>query len=95
MNTFADLDLHDATLISASMAWGTRSVDVEVQRFGAERGSVLRLQAVGCSRALIPYEAPWGMSASINSHGLDGRRFWIEMQSGDTIEIWADRIEVV
>jgi hypothetical protein len=95
VTSLADLDLHDATLISASLAWGSRSVDVDVQRFDGGRGSILRLRAVGCSRVVIPHEAPWGPSASINSCGLDGRRFWIEMQSGDTIEIWADRIEVL
>lgn len=95
MTSFADLELHDATLISVSMPWGTRSVDVEFQPVGPGRGSILRLRAVGCTRVVIPHEAPWGGAASVNSHGLDGRRFWIEMQSGDTIEIWADRIDVV
>lgn len=95
MSVIADLDLHDATLIRVSMAWPTRSVDIEVQRFGSEGGSILMLRAVGCSRVVIPHEAPWGLSASIHSNGLDGRRFWIEMQSGDTIEIWADRIKAV
>ena len=90
VTTFPDLKLHDATLVGVSVSWATREVLAEID--GQSR---LRLRWSGCSRVVIPHEAPWGRSVSINSHGCDGSRFWIEMQSGDTIEVWASQFDLV
>jgi hypothetical protein len=95
--SFPALRLHDATLVSVSVAWASRGVQAEVllcQLAGEEGERVLRLRWTGCSRVAIPHEQPWGPSKSINSHGCEGRRFWIEMQSGDVIELWADGFSV-
>ncbi len=92
MTQFEDLQLHDATLLAVSIAWPTQETHAEVmpaQPNTAVPRSLL-LRWAGCSRVVFPQEAPWGRSVSINRHGRDGRRYWIEMQSGDLIEIWAD-----
>ncbi len=36
MTSLVDLDLHDATLVSASITWSTQSADVVVQPCGPE-----------------------------------------------------------
>jgi hypothetical protein len=59
------------------------------------------LQASGLRLLRVPRENPWGPSASVNTAELrtseDGRglRLWIEMQSGDEIELDADAVELI
>jgi len=97
VTSFLDLSLHDATLLGVSFSWAKREAVAEILL--SEAASVgrppLRARWFGCSRIVIPHEQPWGQSASINAHGFEGRRFWIEMQSGDLVEFWADGFEVV
>lgn len=95
MTTFQDLELHDATLLSVSVSWATREAEVVLKPCTLTTGesSISKLRWTGCSLVVIPHEAPWGRSLSISSHGCEGRRFWIEMQSGDLIELWADGFE--
>lgn len=90
--SLADIDLHDATLVALTTSWNGNAFVVEIHVRVAAAHKALRLRAKGCSRVVIPHEAPWGPSVSINTHGVDGRRHWLELQSGDTIEVWADEI---
>lgn len=97
VTAFLDLKLHDATLVDVSVSWATQEVLAEVDAcyVGGDGPPRMRLRWSGCSRVVIPHEAPWGRSVSINSHGYDGARFWIEMQSGETIEVWASQFDLV
>ena len=96
MTAFQNIDFHDATLLGVSVSWAALEVQVEVEPCYMESVGppIIRLRWTGCSRVVIPQEAPWGQLVSINAHGCEGRRFWIEMQSGDSIEIWADGFAV-
>jgi hypothetical protein len=96
MNAFTGLPLHDATLLGIAVSWAAREATADIRWSQRPDGGehVVRLRWTGCSRVVVPHEAPWGTSQSIQSHGWDGERFWLEMQSGDVIEIRAEGFSV-
>lgn len=86
-------DLHDATLQEVVCVWdGQASVLMRTAR-----GQV-RLTATGFTSVVVPREAPWGRSVSVNEvrlveSGSNHVRLEIEMQSGDTIAVAARHVE--
>ena len=96
MDAFAELPLHDATLQALQVTWATSEVvaDLVPMQSGEWSGQRVRLTWSGCNRLSAPHESPWGSSDAVNTHGRDGRRFWLEMQSGDVVEVWASDVRI-
>ncbi|MCQ4167059.1 hypothetical protein [Tahibacter harae] len=87
--------MHDWTLSLVTIDWISGSGSLQIRRDGQERE--IRFQ--GTQRLVMPREFPWGHSISINT--VDGPvqfqgklQLKIEMQSGDVIEIIADRFSI-
>ena len=93
---FAELPLHDATLQTLQVAWSASEVVAELIPVQAGRwaGQRMRLTWSECTRLSAPHESPWGSSDAVNAHGHEGRRFWLELQSGDLVEVWASEVRV-
>jgi hypothetical protein len=86
-------DLHDVTLVEVLCEWGGQVVIVLQTAQGR-----LRLSARDFTSVVVPREMPWGRSVSVNQvrlldSGGNQVRLEIEMQSGDTIAVAAQRIE--
>jgi hypothetical protein len=85
--------LHDATLQEVLCVWeGQASIVLRTAH-----GQV-RLTAIGFTTVVVPREAPWGHSVSVNDvrlveHGSNQVRLELEMQSGDTIAVVAQHVE--
>jgi hypothetical protein len=83
MANFADLNLHDATIINIEFDWANALALVSF-KLHLEK-VVIRFS--DCTNVSIPHENPWGQSASVNATSQDGNEFKIEMQSGDIISV--------
>ena len=88
---------HDATLDSLVFHWEIRVLELELYPVGVGPSVIFRLKAV--SKFTVPSEAPWGNSSSVNSIKCEtyGERkiVFIEVQSGDVIEIVCGEFEFV
>ena len=84
--------LHDATLKTITVTWKDGTVQVDLITGFAP---VVSIYVEGVMQLIVPHEAPWGPSVSVNdirmihSLGQGRQRLEIEMQSGDTILIEA------
>lgn len=88
---------HDATLDCLVFQWEARVLELTLRLVGTGSSVIFRLREV--SKFLVPSEAPWGNSASVNSIKCEAygerTRVFIEIQSGDVIEIICDELEFV
>tara|TARA_R110002072_G_scaffold203706_1_gene361717 strand:+ start:149 stop:418 length:270 start_codon:yes stop_codon:yes gene_type:complete len=86
------VNMHDWTLIDITSHWRNRSV---ILRFSSQDGHK-EILANNFSKVRVPRNNPWGASVSVNKAILSNadKRLSIEMQSGDTIEIEAQSIEL-
>ncbi len=89
--------MHDWTLISVSVAWEIGSAEFQLIKMG---GECVSLSAERVIRLVVPHKNEWGPSVSINEvrgpTTVDGgmQKIEIEMQSGDLIEIIAERFHL-
>ncbi len=85
-------NMHEWTLIDITSHWADRSVTLG---FSSQDGHK-EILATNFSKVLVPRNDPWGASVSVNTAILSNgdKRLSIEMQSGDTIEIEAQSIEM-
>jgi hypothetical protein len=95
MNTAVDLpNLHDAVLERIELKWEEGLVTIELTRVP---GGVCTLTASGLREFTMSRRQEWGPSACVNraevrEDGENGIVLEIEMQSGDTITVAADRL---
>jgi hypothetical protein len=87
--------MHDWTLVRIGFDWRDARVTIELED---STFTVRTLIAEGVRELRVPKANEWGPSVSVNEvseveaeHG-QGRRLCIEMQSGDVIQIVAERI---
>lgn len=79
--------------ISGTLAWnGQATITLQVE------SGQLRLMVYESTSVVVPHEMPWGRSVSVNEvrlleSGSNRVRLEIDMQSGDTIAIDAQRVE--
>jgi hypothetical protein len=92
--------LHDATLLSATFVWGEGVLTLLLRNYSKAAGQIVtkELTAEGVCNLIMPREQGWGPSVSINEvrgpvTRADGKQVLeIEMQTGDIIQLAADRI---
>ena len=90
------MDLHDAALENIAVSWGDTTATL---RFLTQEGPVC-LVARGLRSLSVAMEEPWGPSVSVNElrgpeeAAGDVSRWVIEMQSGDLVELVAERLDV-
>jgi hypothetical protein len=88
-------DLHDATLTSLHVDWGTGDLRITFL-LCAREPSTFVLRARGLTSLTCPRRFPWGSSASVNHTQVELRadevRLVVEMQSGDEIEVAAKEL---
>jgi hypothetical protein len=95
MKRFSDLPLHDTALESFTVLWGLEQVVARVSVFGPSgEGVPYELCWESVTKVSIPHHAPWGDSFFVTGHGQEDQRFWIELRSGDVLEIWAQDVVV-
>jgi hypothetical protein len=86
------LPLHDATLESIKVDWGSREVAINLKVYTSRNSSVepyvLKFEKVNNIQA--PHDSPWGDSESINRVTVEDKKIKIEIQSGDVIEVSAE-----
>jgi hypothetical protein len=88
--------MHDWSLVSICMDWTLARVTI-VLKDGTS--STRTLIAEGVRNLRAPRESDWGPSVSVNTFLIDAlsvgtQRLQIEMQSGDVIEIVAERFDI-
>jgi len=89
-------DMHDWTFLGVSIDWKGATARLE---FNSSSGPKA-VTAAGLMDLRVPRSLPWGPSVSVN--GYDGPTklhdggysLAIEMQSGDTIELRAEQIQM-
>ena len=91
--------LHDAVLVSVTVSWEYGTADL-VLNLPAPPRRQLKIRTDGLSWLCCPREQPWGKSVHVNDVNVilpdAGQRgeIRIEMQSGDVLDIKADRIGI-
>lgn len=94
---FSAKKLHDATLTRIEVDWASGELRCTCNVQVEGRKTVLIL-AEGLKMLKCPRLYPWGTSVSVNEirteKGENGTLLSIEMQSGDTIEVTAERISI-
>ena len=96
LSKFNDLPLHDAALNELRVDWKARTCFAELAAFvdGFDRpAQPRRLIWKNVQEVMIPFRAPWGGSAQINSAREEKGGYLVEMQSGDVIRIVAESVE--
>lgn len=87
--------LHDASLLAIEVKWDSGELRCSLGVMKEERRTAC-LFAQGMKSLNCPRQFPWGRSVSINSVRSEeiekGIRLIIEMQSGDVIEVHADKV---
>jgi hypothetical protein len=89
--------MHDWTLVAISMNWELGRVTIELRDLTS---STRFLVAEGVRDLRVPRANDWGPSVSVNTVSsidptLTGmQRLKLEMQSGDIIEIVADKFDI-
>jgi hypothetical protein len=89
--------LHDATFESLEFDWPAGVIKLRM-RLCTREPQTAEIIATGFSLFQCPRQLPWGYSASVNEAngpepGTRGR-LELELQSGDTIEIEAERLDI-
>lgn len=91
-------NFHDATLSRMCFDWenGILSIDAHVFLNGLkENAKSVSLVWTGVRQMTVSHKFPWGKSQSINTFRCDnGFKYYIEMQSGDMIEIEAESFQI-
>jgi hypothetical protein len=89
------LPLHDAVLEAIDMSWEKAQCTLRLSVFlkRTENAKPCKLQFFGVTHLHVPRTEPWGPSLFVNGAKCEGGTVKIEMQSGDTIEIAASRME--
>lgn len=90
-------DYHDATFKSAIIDWADAKLEMNFALCSSPVQSVV-VKATGLLRFHCPRRIPWGESVSVNEvrtnlENSDFERWEIEMQSGDILEVEANKIE--
>ncbi len=83
--------MHDWTLTAIHFDWTAGCVTIELKNQSSKKVAVV---ADGVSTLVVPRLQEWGPSSSVNelrgpSDITGGKHLFIEMQSGDVIEISA------
>ncbi len=87
VHTLEGAELHDATLETVTMNWEKAEVSATVALLGGIGATLVFYEVTA---VVLPREAPWGTSNSINeARTLKGGKYEIEMQSGDTLRFSA------
>ncbi|MGA9869373.1 MAG: hypothetical protein WBQ75_23305 [Acetobacteraceae bacterium] len=84
--------LHDATLLAIEVNWASRSARITFRQHPNRK---VHLTASGARSVVVPHDAPWGPSVSVNEVRQAGTpagdgSLEIEMQSGDVIRVDAE-----
>ena len=99
MIEFGDDFLHDSAVEHLLVLWEERAVVLRLYVFlrpeSGDDAALCEIRYSGCTDLKVPHKAPWGESYFVNSNGHDGDRHWIEMQSGDLIEVRAQGAQLV
>jgi hypothetical protein len=88
---FSSLPLHDAMLQSIELLWEKKLCRFRLHAF-VQKGKLASpylLEFQDVTALKVPHEELWGSSFYVNSASYLSGNFYIEMQSGDTIEIIA------
>lgn len=93
---FDALSIHDATLSAIYVNWEAARCDIRLLSVGLPPHLLV---FEGFANIQLPRRESWGPSSSVNkSMELEGGKFEIELQSGDTIQIeaahWEFRPEI-
>lgn len=87
--------MHDWTLVSISMEWSSSVLTIELLDTTSTSRQIL---AHGVRGAHLRHDEPWGPSVSVLGHKFSevdgGVRLQIETQSGDLIDIEAEKIHI-
>ncbi len=90
--------LHDGVLVSVRMDWAPATVALRLRPYPGPSADVV-LVGQGVQRLVVPRLDAWGPSVSINSAAFrvhdELARAEIEMQSGDTVVLEADRTAII
>jgi len=86
--TFHAMDLHDATVLRINIDWpaGTAVVNLRTA------SGLASIACVDVTQVELSHQFPWGPSASIDRVQSDNDSVTVHMQSGDLIQITANRI---
>jgi hypothetical protein len=89
------LPLHDAVLEAIEMSWQKAQCTLRMSVFlkRTENAKPCELQFSEVTQLHVPRIEPWGTSVFVNDAKFEDGTVKIEMQSGDTIEIVASRME--
>jgi len=81
-------ELHDATLVSLSFTWEEGTCFVVFKTWEPKSSTIMFSNV---TELVVPKTHPWGESVSVNHVRLiDETYVEIEMQSGDTIKVYAE-----
>lgn len=88
---FSCLPLHDALLESITLLWKQKICRLHLEAFAVpgKSASPHLLEFQGVELVNAPLNDSWGPSYSVNSATHTSGKFFIEMQSGDIIEVRA------
>ncbi|NUM33965.1 MAG: hypothetical protein HUU50_05445 [Candidatus Brocadiae bacterium] len=99
MVEFHSLNLHDAHITNIGLCWESGCLTIEASVFidGLQKPAIFcKLCWTNLHKLFIPREFPWGPSSFIHSHQfVPPGQYEIEMQSGDTLLIEADKFELI
>ena len=91
MTTATLPNLHDASLSTVVVSWAELKCSFELALVNQSRGVLV---FVGVRDLHLPHRDPWGPSESVNALRFPNPgEFEIEMQSGDSIRVEAERCE--
>lgn len=88
MDEFTNLNLHDSTLHVVRYEWSKKTLELSIQTSSVDSQSILTFS--GCKRVNFTQTESWGPSSSINSTSYSNGVYFVELQSGDIIEIEAN-----
>jgi hypothetical protein len=93
--TIDDALVHDAVLEKVDVSVEARRCELRLRR-GEPGRTRLTITIDGVRRLELPFEQPWGPSASVLTASLTGengaRQLMLQMQSGDLFLIVADEV---
>jgi hypothetical protein len=89
------LPLHDAVLEAIEMSWKKAQCTLRMSVFlkRTENAKPCKLRFFEVTQLHVPRIEPWGSSVFVNGATFEDGAVKLEMQSGDTIEIAASRME--
>jgi len=94
---FNSWPLHDAPVQEIKVEWGARCCVISLNVFlrQGERASPCQIRFDGVAEVHVPMRSSWGKSIAVNTHAQVGKTYRLEMQSGDMIQVVAERVELV